>query len=137
MYERTSRETLDALLAASQELLDDGSSVAVRARLGERLDAATQRRVDREIRIAEICEAAARRWQRDLAQIAAVRSALEEWAALQGHDLCHWHPRVLETIAAALGIERASAVLPPRAEFEEGCRRYQDELYGPRSRVTR
>ena len=56
---------------------------------------------------------------------------LQEWANKQGHERCHWHPEVLQELADVFGIKpTVEPKLPPRAEFEIGCKQYQDEQYG-------
>ncbi len=58
------------------------------------------------------------------------RKLLEEWAGKQGHDRCWYYPEIFRKIATILGANLdAVGELPPRAEFEEGCRKYQDEVY--------
>lgn len=59
------------------------------------------------------------------------KAILQEWADKQGHERCHWHPEILQRLANLFEIEPSVVpALPPRIEFEEGCKRYQDEEYG-------
>lgn len=58
-----------------------------------------------------------------------VRAAVEEWAGKQGHDHCWYYPDIFNRIAQIVGAEARSGDLPPRLEFEAGCKRYQDEEY--------
>jgi hypothetical protein len=63
----------------------------------------------------------------------AAKTILQDWANKQGHERCHWHPEILQKLADLFGVEpTVEPELPPRAEFEEGCKRYQDEEYGKR-----
>lgn len=60
-----------------------------------------------------------------------VRALIESWAAKQGHDRCWYYPEIFLELAKAVGLEIGlDPKLPPRAEFEEGCRKYQCEQYG-------
>lgn len=59
------------------------------------------------------------------------RAVLARWTTQQGHDRCWYYPDLFRQLAETLGVELPPpAGLPPRAEFEAGCRRYQDEEYG-------
>ena len=59
------------------------------------------------------------------------RAILSGWADKQGHDRCWYYPDLFRELCRALGVpEPAGSGLPPLAEFEEGCRRYQGEEYG-------
>ena len=60
-----------------------------------------------------------------------VMSIIKDWASLSGHDRCWHHPEILHEIAAVLGIKVEPTPLPPRAEFEAGCTKYADVLFGP------
>lgn len=59
-----------------------------------------------------------------------VHSELVAWAALSGHDRCWHHPEILERLCAIMDVAVEPTPLPPRCEFEDGCRKYADELYG-------
>lgn len=60
-----------------------------------------------------------------------VKAITQEWADKQGHERCHYYPELFRRLAEILGIKsQVEACLPPRSEFEKGCRRYQDEEYG-------
>lgn len=62
----------------------------------------------------------------------AARKKIEEWAAKQSHDKCWYYPDIFKEVAEALGAKiDFPKGLPSREEFEEGCRKYQDEQYGP------
>jgi hypothetical protein len=59
-----------------------------------------------------------------------IAAAIEEWSLKQAHDRCWYYPDVFNRIANVLNLSTlAQPNLPPRAEFEEGCRRYQAEEY--------
>lgn len=59
-----------------------------------------------------------------------VRKVLQDWANLQGHARCHWHPEVLQKLCNIVGVKPTVPIVrPPRAEFEEGCRRFTAEEY--------
>jgi hypothetical protein len=58
------------------------------------------------------------------------RALLQGWVDKQGHDRCWYYPEVFRELAALLGVKATVPEgLPPRPEFEVGCRRYQDEEY--------
>lgn len=55
---------------------------------------------------------------------------LKQWQEKQGHDRCWYYPEIFEQLCELFDVESsAQRGLPPRAEFEEGCRRYQEEQY--------
>lgn len=59
-----------------------------------------------------------------------VKRLVEEWANKQGHDRCWYYPDIFRQIADTLGVNlNIEPAMPPRPEFEEGCRRYQEEEY--------
>ncbi len=67
----------------------------------------------------------------DTEKLAAIERIVQEWTDKQGHDRCWYYPELYRRIADVLGIEqKLPPSLPPRTEFEHGCRRYQDEEYG-------
>ena len=52
-------------------------------------------------------------------------------AAQQGHDACHYYPEVFKQIADILGIEvKLAEPTISREEMREGCRKFEDEVYG-------
>ncbi len=60
-----------------------------------------------------------------------VRKILQEWASLEGHAKCWHHPEILTVLCRILEIPiKENPELPSRSEFECGCRKYQDEIYG-------
>ena len=59
------------------------------------------------------------------------RNALKDWVGKQGHDRCWYYPEIFNRLCDILGVKASDhRNLPPRAEFEQGCRRYQNEEYG-------
>ncbi|TMJ00858.1 MAG: hypothetical protein E6G97_18155 [Alphaproteobacteria bacterium] len=64
------------------------------------------------------------------ALLAQARALLQGWVDKQAHDRCWYYPDVFRELAALLGVKTTvPGGLPPRPEFEDGCRRYQDEEY--------
>lgn len=62
------------------------------------------------------------------------RKTIQEWADLQGHDRCWYYPDLFQKLVKAFGVTASkSPQLPPRKEFEEGCKRYQEEEYTRKS----
>jgi len=65
-----------------------------------------------------------------------VQDAVRRWLSKQeeGHESCWYYPEIFIEICGILGVGRGRRVSPtiPRLNFEMGCRRYQDEQYGPR-----
>ena len=67
----------------------------------------------------------------DTEKLAQIERIVQEWTDQQGHDRCWYYPDLYRRIIDVLGIEPKLALgLPPRPEFERGCKRYQDEEYG-------
>jgi len=55
---------------------------------------------------------------------------IQTWLDKQGHDRCWYYPDLFRELAMLFGLEKTvSKRLPPLAEFQEGCRRYQTEEY--------
>jgi hypothetical protein len=62
------------------------------------------------------------------------RQLLREWVEKQGEDACWYYPDLFRSLARWLGMAALEQspeanTAPPRAVFEQGCRRYQYELY--------
>lgn len=57
---------------------------------------------------------------------------LKEWTQKQGHDKCHYHQDLFMRLAEIYNIEipEHQKGLPSRCEFEQGCRTYQNLLFG-------
>lgn len=59
-----------------------------------------------------------------------VKKIVQEWTDKQGHERCWYYPDLFNRLAGVLGVTPTVApCLPPRAEFEEGCRKYQEEEF--------
>lgn len=72
--------------------------------------------------------------EKDIAH--SVRLIIENWAAQQGHNRCWYYPDVFKEIATLVGAKiDYPPGLPDREEFEEGCCKYQEEQYGPKTSV--
>lgn len=59
-----------------------------------------------------------------------IRSAVTDWIGKQGHDVCWYYPEIFGVIAQELGIKWTKPELPSRSDFEAGCLREQNMLYG-------
>lgn len=58
---------------------------------------------------------------------------MQAWTDKQNHERCWYYPDLFRQLVAVFGVKSVKAPqLPPRAEFEAGCRRYQDEEFGAR-----
>jgi hypothetical protein len=62
-------------------------------------------------------------------QHAKAKTVVQEWANKKGHDRCWYYPELFRELAAIFEIAASDPCLPPRNEFEQGCRRYQEEVY--------
>jgi hypothetical protein len=63
-----------------------------------------------------------------------VKGIIQAWTDQQGHERCWYYPDLFNELASLLGvIPKTEPCLPPRKEFEEGCRRYQEQEYGQRT----
>jgi hypothetical protein len=59
------------------------------------------------------------------------KKMIHEWIGKQGHDRCWYYPDLFKKLASVFKISmKVEPQLPPRSEFEEGCRKYQAEQYG-------
>lgn len=54
---------------------------------------------------------------------------LTEWAEQKGHDNCWYYPEVFKKLCDLFGVTVKPQNLPPKAEFEAGCKKYQDDIY--------
>ncbi len=58
------------------------------------------------------------------------RRLLQEWVDKQGHDRCWYYPDIFKKLAILLDVKMTvEPGLPPRCEFEDGCKKFQDEQY--------
>jgi hypothetical protein len=61
------------------------------------------------------------------------RAIVQQWVDEQGHERCWYYPDLFRELAALMDVTPTrEPALPPRAEFERGCKRYQDEEYQDR-----
>lgn len=59
----------------------------------------------------------------------ALKNSINKWMEQANHNSCHYYPDIFKEIAKKLGLEVKYNVDIPRKEFEEGCKKYQDEVY--------
>lgn len=58
------------------------------------------------------------------------KSIIQEWVDQQGHERCWYYPDLFNELVKLFEIKQTvESKLPPRKEFEEGCRRYQAEQF--------
>lgn len=66
-----------------------------------------------------------------MSQINEAKQLLQSWVDQQGHNRCWYYPEIFTKLAALFDIKMTvEPSLPPREEFEAGCRRYQEEEFG-------
>lgn len=60
-----------------------------------------------------------------------VKSILEKWASLRGHDRCWWYPEYIEPIARSYGLSLENLKLRPGSmeTFNGACERFIREQY--------
>lgn len=59
------------------------------------------------------------------------KQIIQEWVDKQGHDRCWYYPELFLKLADIFDVKMGvEPKLPPRTEFEEGCKRYQNDEYG-------
>lgn len=62
------------------------------------------------------------------------RRLMIEWRSKQGPDKCWYCPEIFNSLCDVLGVDNDFDFdLNPRSEFEQGCKQYQDQLYGSKS----
>lgn len=67
----------------------------------------------------------------DSIEVEEARNILLTWAYQRGHDRCWYYPDVFLKLCELFDtVPSNHPDLPPREEFEAGCKRYQDEQYG-------
>ena len=67
----------------------------------------------------------------DSEKLKEVRQITQEWLDQQGHNRCWYYPELFAKLTATLGLKiTVDPALPSRPEFEEGCRRFQNEEFG-------
>lgn len=57
------------------------------------------------------------------------KKILLEFANSQGQDNCWWHPDLLRKLCEIWEIPLGSMNLPPRDKFQEGCKKFEEEIY--------
>jgi hypothetical protein len=58
------------------------------------------------------------------------KQILQNWVDQQGHERCWYYPDLFRQLIAIFRVKASlPPKLPPRSEFEAGCRRYQMEEY--------
>ncbi len=66
----------------------------------------------------------------DTEKLEQVKQILQQSIEKQGHERCWYHPDLFQKLIDLLEIKTAkNPCLPPRKEFEQGCKRYQEEQY--------
>lgn len=66
----------------------------------------------------------------DTIKLNKIKTVLQTWIDKQSHERCWWFPEILTELTQILDIEMTKQpCLPSRKEFEEGCKRYQEEQY--------
>lgn len=64
-------------------------------------------------------------------KIKEIQQTIMEWDGKEGHDRCWYYPDLFAKIAEIVDVPlNQSPALPPRPEFEEGCRRFQSQEFG-------
>lgn len=60
-----------------------------------------------------------------------IKAICQAWLDKQGHDRCWYYPELFKQLCEILELKPTQEpALPPRAEFEAGCRRYTNEEFG-------
>ncbi|MEK6902223.1 MAG: hypothetical protein AABX02_01385 [archaeon] len=63
-------------------------------------------------------------------KLSEAKRIIQEWIDQQGHERCWYYPDLFNRLATLLEVKMTKPpALPPLAEFEEGCRKYQFEEY--------
>lgn len=66
----------------------------------------------------------------DTEKLEQAKIVLQEWLDKQGHDRCWYYPEIFSKLVDILEVKATKdPSLPPRKEFEEGCKKYQQEQY--------
>jgi hypothetical protein len=66
----------------------------------------------------------------DTEKLNKVKEILLEAIEKEGHERCWYHPDLFQKLIDLLEIKTAKNLcLPPRKEFEQGCKNYQEEQY--------
>lgn len=55
---------------------------------------------------------------------------IQNWVNQQSHDRCWYYPDLFQKLVKLHSIKpNINPQLPPREEFERGCKKYQEEEY--------
>ena len=58
------------------------------------------------------------------------KKIIQEWVDKQGHDRCWYYPELFKQLVNIFKLSpKVEPKLPPREEFELGCKRYQKQEY--------
>jgi len=58
------------------------------------------------------------------------KEIIQTWLDQQGHDRCWYYPDLFMQLVNLYGLTPSKLPsLPPKSEFEEGCRRYQEQEF--------
>jgi hypothetical protein len=67
----------------------------------------------------------------DSQKLEEIRQITQSWLDQQGHNRCWYYPELFQKLATVLNLKiEVDPSLPPKSEFEEGCKKYQQEEYG-------
>lgn len=58
-----------------------------------------------------------------------VQKILKEWVKKKSHDKCWYYPELFNKLVQVFDIKVESLELPSKEEFDQGCKKYQDEIY--------
>lgn len=64
-----------------------------------------------------------------------IKDVVQDWLDKQGHERCWYYPDLFKKIVDIMEIKISEPQLPPRQEFEEGCKRFQNQEYGKTNSV--
>lgn len=66
----------------------------------------------------------------DTEKLQQAKRIIQQWVDQQGHERCWYYPDLFRELVELFELQSTQdPLLPPRPEFELGCRRYQDEEY--------
>ena len=66
----------------------------------------------------------------DTEKLELVKQILQEAIEKEGQERCWYHPDLFQRLIDLLEIKNTKPMsLPPRKEFERGCKKYQEEQY--------
>ena len=63
-------------------------------------------------------------------QLQEAKIIIQQWIDKQRHDRCWYYPDLFNQLVVLFDIKPSKEpFLPPLAEFQEGCKRYQEEEF--------